>query len=172
MSRKTKDELGSFNGKMHLRWNLRVVMAMNKVKTATHMARMLESVGLKFSSVYLSRIIDERPSMFNLTLLDGLVCIFNCTPNDLLVLEPYEGPTGDLLPPAKAPLGRRSDKTVTQSKSAPSKVVAIGNKKSKVTQLPPRTVTTDFVPETPDQEIGMEFLKLPAFVLQPEPKED
>jgi hypothetical protein len=172
MSRKNKEEMGAFTGKIHLRWDLRMVMARNKVKTATHMARMLESVGIKFSSIYLSRIIDERPSMLNLTLLDGLVCIFNCTPNDLLVLEPYDGPTGDYIPPAKVPSTKRTEKSSSQGKGTPSNVVAINNKKTKITKLPPRTTTTDFIPKTDDQKVGMEFLNMPAFVLSPEPKED
>jgi hypothetical protein len=172
MSRKGKEELGAFAGKMHLRWDLRMVMARNKVKTATHMARMLEGVGLKFSSTYLSRLIDERPSMINLTLLDGLVCIFNCTPNDLLVLEPYEGPTGEHVPPAKIPLAKRNDKTSSQGNRAAPNVVAIKNIKPNVTHLPPRITTTDFVPKTEDQKMALDFLNMPAFVLQPKPKED
>lgn len=168
MGRKGKEEIG-FNGKFHVRWDLHMVMARNKVKTAAHLSRLLGAVGVNFSSVYLSRIIYKRPSMLNLTLLDALICIFDCTPNDLLVVEPYEAPAAG----STASEATRSPTTVKPTKPAGKSAApkaAAPAKKSNVTELPQRNQKAEA--KTEQEQLAEEFLNMPAFVLPPKNPEE
>jgi DNA-binding Xre family transcriptional regulator len=168
MGRKGKEEI-EFKGKFHVRWDLHMVMARNKVKTAAHLSRLLGELGVNFSSVYLSRIIYERPSMLNLTLLDALICIFDCTPNDILVIEPYEAPEAGhtASEPRRSPTGTKSTKPA--SKSTVPKAAA-PPKPSNVTELRQRTNKPK--PKTPQEQLAEDFLNLPAYVLPPKDPEE
>jgi hypothetical protein len=175
MGRKKKEELDTFSGKVHLRWDLYPVMARHKVKSAAHLGRLLQTVGVEFSSVYLSRIIYDRPTILNLTLLDALVCIFNCTPNDLLVVEPYEPPAGRTEPQEKVPAQPKPSGGKSRvKKEGPKEDTAggEGRKKDNVTPFPVKGKTAGFVPETEEEALAMDFLNIPTFVAEPKPEGD
>lgn len=72
---------------MKMKWNLRVLMAENEVDSATELMRRLEGVGVKISTAQASRIVKEMPSRLSVNILRGLLEIFQCHPNDLIVIE-------------------------------------------------------------------------------------
>jgi hypothetical protein len=66
-------------------------MAEHNIRTAAELCRRLNALGVEVTSIYLSRMLNERPTRLNTDLLDAFMTIFNCTPNDLLpVIEVLE----------------------------------------------------------------------------------
>lgn len=191
MGRKGKGDAEAFSGDKKLRWDLWPLMARHKIKTATELSRLLSGLGLDFSSIYLSRIIDTRPSLINSSLLDGLVCLFNCTASDILVIEPYEGgPSGDKEPsdettlPKKVPQHKPANKQNAQKKPVSSEntgkrgtVNFIAEKSSDAASDVPKKNNVTHLHKRKTQEeiksdkVVTDFLDLPSFVLPPENEE-
>jgi len=79
-------------------WNLFPLMAQHKMRTAAELSRRLAEYGIEMTSIYLSRMMNEKPARLNMELLDAFCNMFDCTPNDLLPLEdvPPEEPKQEL----------------------------------------------------------------------------
>jgi len=71
----------------HLRWRLDAMMRDRQIKTAVELHKRLQELGVDLSLAQVSRVVAERPVRLNTELLDALVQILDCTPNDLLVKE-------------------------------------------------------------------------------------
>jgi hypothetical protein len=65
-------------------WNLFPIMAKNNIRTAAELSRRLKALGIDVTSIYLSRMMNERPGRLNTDLLDAFITLFNCTVSDLL----------------------------------------------------------------------------------------
>lgn len=94
-----------------VRWRLRVMMAERGITTVTELGRRLQRVGLTMSSQQLTRIASEKPQRLNMQLLEGLLTVLNCRPEDLFqIQEPAASasPPGKEASAAPAEAGRRS----------------------------------------------------------------
>lgn len=67
-------------------WQLPVVMAMRRIKSATELHRRLNAIGMEISSAQLSRMMHKRPQRLSMELLDALVTVLECEITDLLVI--------------------------------------------------------------------------------------
>ncbi|GAV20359.1 hypothetical protein MMIC_P1324 [Mariprofundus micogutta] len=85
---------------MKITWNLRVMMAQHDIKSATELARQLDALGVEISTAQVTRIVNKMPDRISVTVLRGLMEIFHCYPNDLIVVE-HDEPKD-----SKPPVGR------------------------------------------------------------------
>jgi DNA-binding Xre family transcriptional regulator len=65
-------------------WELAVLMAVRRIRSAAELARRLQTVGHNITSIHLSRIIHDRPQRLSMELLDALLTVLDCTPNELM----------------------------------------------------------------------------------------
>ncbi|RLL51719.1 XRE family transcriptional regulator [Mariprofundus sp. EBB-1] len=72
---------------MKIIWNLRVMMAQHDIRSATELARQLDARGVEISTAQVTRIVNKMPDRISVTVLRGLMEIFHCYPNDLIVVE-------------------------------------------------------------------------------------
>jgi len=72
---------------MKFKWNLRVMMAQHDIRSAAELMRQLNDAGVGISSAQTTRIVNEMPSRISTNVLMGLVKIFKCTVNDLIIVE-------------------------------------------------------------------------------------
>jgi len=77
---------------MKITWNLRVMMAQHNIKSATELARQLDALGVEISTAQVTRTVNKMPDRISVNVLRGLMEIFRCHPNDLIVVEHDEIP--------------------------------------------------------------------------------
>lgn len=120
----------------HIEWKLYKVMADKKIKSIAELKRRLEAVGIDITSTQLGRMHYERPSRFNLDLLEGLGTVLDCEITDIMDFG-TEGPAeppkkkkekSTEKPPAPAPVK-------VPVASAPARQVTVG-KRAEVKTLP------------------------------------
>ncbi|GAA4589747.1 hypothetical protein GCM10023194_44780 [Planotetraspora phitsanulokensis] len=93
-----------------IKWNLRLAAAQRDIWKASHLQRMLAERGLEISSGKMSNLWSGQPASIKLSDLAVICAVLNCTPSDLLVVEPDKLPQPIPHAPAKA-VGQDSDVT-------------------------------------------------------------
>lgn len=71
-----------------MRWNLRMTAAERGIWKSTEMRRRLAEVGLEISAGKMSGLWTGTPTTIRLDDLDVICSVLDCTPDDLLILEP------------------------------------------------------------------------------------
>lgn len=71
------------------RWRLRMAAAQREVWTGAQLRRLLaDKAGLELSAASVSALLSGQPSQLKIETLAALCVALDCTPNDLLELEP------------------------------------------------------------------------------------
>lgn len=74
---------------MQIRWRLRNVAAEREIWTGEQLRRLLaDKASLSLSSASISALMTKQPREVKLRTLTALCLVLQCTPNDLLQLEP------------------------------------------------------------------------------------
>jgi DNA-binding Xre family transcriptional regulator len=81
---------GKISGKKKLAWKLRLTMVSKGVNTATELKRRLQLYGYEITTTHAARIVAERPHRISVELLEALVNVLDCEPNDILFIEAVE----------------------------------------------------------------------------------
>lgn len=71
-----------------MRWNLRLTAAERGIWKSTEMRRRLADAGLEISAGKMSALWSGAPTSVRLDDLDVICSVLNCSPSDLLVVEP------------------------------------------------------------------------------------
>jgi DNA-binding Xre family transcriptional regulator len=71
-----------------MRWNLRLTAAERGIWKSTELRRRLAAAGLEISAGKMSALWTGTPTTIRLDDLDIVCAVLECTPNDLLILEP------------------------------------------------------------------------------------
>lgn len=99
----------SDDNRITIGWRLRILMAENRITTATELKRRLDAVGYDITSAQLSRIIDDRPAQVKTALLEALMNVLGGTLSDLM---PVEGATAKPLAAGDAPVSETNAKRI------------------------------------------------------------
>lgn len=67
----------------HVVLNVRTLMAARNVRSVAALQRMLISAGVDISNQQLNRIVDNRATLLNLQVINGLLKVLNCSVNEL-----------------------------------------------------------------------------------------
>lgn len=73
-----------------MKWNLRLVAAQRDIWKASQLQTMLAEAGLVISTGKMSHLWAGHPVTIRLDDLEIICSVLDCTPNDLLVVEPRE----------------------------------------------------------------------------------
>jgi DNA-binding Xre family transcriptional regulator len=74
---------------MPIRWRLRMAAAQREVWTGAELRRLLlDKAGLELSSASISALLTKQPAQVKLETLAALCVALDCTPADLLELDP------------------------------------------------------------------------------------
>lgn len=71
--------------KEKLDWRLHAVMADRGFKFAKDLKTALDAVGCRVSVTSISRLVYKQPKQLDLSLLESLCSVLNCTPDELLM---------------------------------------------------------------------------------------
>lgn len=67
----------------HVVLNIEILMVERKVRSVAALQRMLISEGVDISSNQLARIVDNRATLLNLNVVNGLMKVLNCSVHEL-----------------------------------------------------------------------------------------
>ena len=73
-----------------MQWNLRLRAAERGIWKSAHMRRLLADAGLEISAGKMSSWWVGNPPTMRLDELDVLCAVLDCTPDDLMTLEPHK----------------------------------------------------------------------------------
>ncbi|MGP3921463.1 helix-turn-helix domain-containing protein [Nonomuraea sp. 10N515B] len=76
------------NKKMGIRWNLRKLMAAQDMFQTTDLGPPLAERGIHLSREQVFRLVTQPPQRLSMDTLAALCDILDCTPNDLIEIEP------------------------------------------------------------------------------------
>ena len=80
--------LAELEGRMNVRWQLRMAAAQREVWTGAELRRLLaERAGLALSAASVSALLTKQPSQVKLSTLAALCTALECTPDDLLEVD-------------------------------------------------------------------------------------
>ncbi len=68
-------------------WNLYPLMAERRIRYASDLTRRLAEVGVNLTPTHVARIVSKPPERLSLELLEGLLTVLDCSPNDLIRVE-------------------------------------------------------------------------------------
>ncbi|CAN5502763.1 hypothetical protein BH11PSE11_BH11PSE11_13870 [soil metagenome] len=76
----------------HVMLNVRTLMADRNIRSVAALQRMLISAGVDISNQQLNRIVDNRATLLNLQVIDGLMKVLRCSVHELFgeLLVPRE----------------------------------------------------------------------------------
>ena len=67
----------------HVVLNVRALMASRNIRSVAALQRMLISAGVDISNQQLNRIVDNRATLLNLQVINGLLKVLRCSVHDL-----------------------------------------------------------------------------------------